>query len=600
MSSTTVLRHPLLGAIRGISPASHPHLTQFLGLPYATIPGPSRFGRSVLRTDLPVQSSQQTSTPADSATCDATTPGPTAVQPWGSAKMDAKGLQLPTDRIPEGEGDEQSERDCLHLSITLPTELLTNTDGALAKVPVILFQHGGAFFLGSGDRSYYSPFTFLSQALHQKPSQPLIFVSCNFRLGALGFLHSSKAGNGISLPPNNGLHDQLHVYEWLKRFISGFGGDPENITAIGQSAGAESLSLHNLLTLHAKKPRHLQPYRRSILFSGSPLCMPAKTPDEHEENFRSEASKLGIDASDTRSSDILKDLEKIDIEEIRKAAWVGIPCSQSEMMPYKTPSMALLRGEKDEDIVNDGVKRWVPEQLISACGFDGGISYNMLVDDDKRKDHAKVFSRIVRDVIQSKTGKGEAAQALLELYELADSDVDDPTALNRICQFESDIGFFAPALAECVGASASDTTRSYLQLFELGNPFPGPLEQEKYATHTWDIVALLGAFEDKLSPGYQRVIRAWRDRIITFIAHGADEAGMQEWKPAQTSTENAELALVVDAEGKGGMRFMAGEEYIGSNTRRGRLLSIAKQIHERDGADVLWNDVCRRFLMKGE
>lgn len=590
--SSAVFQHPILGAIRGISPASHPHLTQFLALPYATIP--SRFARSVLRTNLPAHSTQHSSNANYGVTFDATKPGPSAVQPWRSAKTDAGGLQLPTDGIADDEGDFQSETDCLHLSITLPTDLVNkNQPLSDKKLPVVLFQHGGAFFMGSGDRSYYTPYTFLTQALHQTPPQPLIYVACNFRLGGLGFYHSSKAGNGTALPPNNGLHDQLHVYAWLKRFISGFGGDPGNITVIGQSAGSESAHLHSLLAMHGDKMPEEQPFRRTVLLSGSPLCMPAKTPAEHEDNFREQAEKLGITVKDRGSDEILRDLEQIDVEAIRKAAWVGIPCSQSEMMPYKTPSMALLRGEKDEDIINDGVRRWVPEQLVSACGFDGGISYNMMIDDDSRKGHAKAFIGIVHDVLQDKFDSAAASNALLDLYEITEQ-TDDPTALRNICQFESDIGFFAPALSECIGASSSSSTRSYLQLFELGNPFDGPLEKENYATHTWDIVALLGAFEEKLSPEYQRIVKAWREKVIAFIVGGGEAAGLQEWKSKE------ENALVIAAEADGGVHYVDGDAYAGPDTRRGKLLRIAKEIHPVDGADVLWNDVCRRFLMKGE
>lgn len=603
MSATTVFRHPILGVIRGVSPASHPHLTQFLALPYASIPSNSRFARSVLRTGLPATS---TDASEKESVFDATKPGPSSVQPWGSAKKDAAGLQLPTDGIADDEGDFQSEKDCLHLSITLPTDIVQGagespgSSTAEKKLPVVLFQHGGAFFMGAGDRSYYSPFIFLTQALQQTPSQPITFVAFNYRLGGLGFYHSSEAGGGTRLPPNNGLHDQLQAYAWVKRFIAGFGGDPENLTIIGQSAGSESAHLHSLLAMHADKPSNEQPFRRSILFSGTPMCMPAKTPQEHEANFRNQAEKLKITVDARSSDDILGDLEKIDVDEIRKAAWVGIPCSQSEMMPYKTPSMALLRGEKDEDIIDGGLKRWVPEQLVSACGYDGGISYNMLIDDDSRNEHAKAFHHIVDDVIRHKMKNDQAADDLLELYELADPHLDDPIALNRICQFESDVGFFLPALAECNGAS-STATRSYLQLFELGNPFEGPLEKEKYATHTWDIVALLGAYEAKLSPSYQQVIRQWREKIIAFVTGGADAAGLQGWEPARVSCGNdREKALMIASKADGGVQYVDGAAYIGPDTRRGRLLRIAEDIHAVDGADVLWNDVCRRFLMQGK
>ena len=59
------------------------------------------------------------------------------------------------------------------------------------------------------------------------------------------------------MPPNNALHDQLRAFDWIHANIAGFGGDPENITAMGQSAGGESLSLHNLSGVERQSSREI-------------------------------------------------------------------------------------------------------------------------------------------------------------------------------------------------------------------------------------------------------------------------------------------------------------------------------------------------------
>lgn len=64
--------------------------------------------------------------------------------------------------------------------------------------------HPGAFFLGTGERPYYRPITMVQQALDA--GRPLIFVSMQYRLGALGFFHTPEASDIV--PANNGLHDQ--------------------------------------------------------------------------------------------------------------------------------------------------------------------------------------------------------------------------------------------------------------------------------------------------------------------------------------------------------------------------------------------------------
>ncbi|THX18880.1 alpha/beta-hydrolase, partial [Aureobasidium pullulans] len=237
---------------------------------------------------------------------DATRQGPQSIQPLKSAHMDAKSNQLPDD-VAEQEDDEN----CLRLTITSPENVTPSS-----KLPVVVFLHGGAFFIGSGQRKYYDPLTFCKQALAM--DKPLVFVSVNYRLGALGFFHSPKS-EGL-IPPNNGLHDQITAFEWLRTNIDGFGGDKDNITAIGQSAGGESLSLHNLSG--RKDPL----YKRSIMFSGTPLTMPDKTPSEHQDNFIAQAKKLEINTDSLTSKQIAEKMIACDIAKIRDLSYVGQPC----------------------------------------------------------------------------------------------------------------------------------------------------------------------------------------------------------------------------------------------------------------------------------
>lgn len=553
---TSILHHPLLGPIKGLNVT--PLLTQFRALPYAHIS--QRFARSVLADRLPTSSSN---TPFD-----ATQEGPSSIQPWNSAQTDASGNQLPTSNIPEGCGDYQSE-DCLHLTITVSKDTPSN-----ARLPVLLFLHGGAFFLGASTRPYYYPLTFLTQAVTS--SHPLVFVALNYRLGALGFFHSPEASDLV--PPNNGLHDQLRAFEWVRRHIGGFGGDADNVTAMGQSAGGESLSLHNI------SGNEMELYRRCVMFSGSPVTMPCKTPREHQENFLDMAAKLEIETDGRESRDIAEDMIKADVDKIRKLGFVGAPCSSSEVLPYEKPTMLLTRRRTPA--------KWLEKQLVSAAEYDGGISYNMLLNDDSREGHAASFARITRDVLKE-------PQALLDLYEIKEEDEDEMT-LRKICQLESDIGFFAAALSVAMGASQADSLDqlgkssgsshpiTYMQLFGLGNPFDGPLPKNEYATHTWDIVALLGAYEDQLETKTKEIVRSWRARIIEFAA------GKDPWE--QWTLEDGK-ALVVRNEGD---TIQTSDEYLGPKSRRRRLLEIARNEGGDDGWDLLWESVCRRWLMKGE
>ncbi|KAL8833424.1 MAG: hypothetical protein Q9176_007991 [Flavoplaca citrina] len=548
-------RHSTLGQIKGVQ--VNKVLTQFRSLPYATIK--QRFARSQLLDHLPRHHGQEI--------YDATHIGPSSIQPFGAAKMDADSNQLPSDIIKE---DQPQSEDCLRVTITAPTEILNHPE---TKIPVLVFLHGGAFFLNSGERPYYSPTAFLAQAVSE--SKPLIFVSIDYRLGALGFFHSSQASE--LLPPNNGLHDQLRAFEWIKKYISGFGGDPNNITTIGQSAGAESLCLHNI------SGQKTALYKRSITFSGTPVTMPAKTPREHEDNFRIQAKKLGLDAAEERSStDIANEMiHNISVDAIRKLNFVGAPCTSSEILPYERPTMKLSRSGPKTTVP------WLESQIVSAAGYDGSISWIMMKKNPKRKDHANSFRKIAEEVLGQ-----HLANRLCDLYGIAArhgnvSEEADDEDLTRICQLESDVGFVCAAEAVATGFSkrTDRKTKTFYQLFDLPNPFQGYLPPERYTTHSWDIVALLGAYEERLSEEYLGAIKDWRSRIIEYCVSGQEPwMDYKDGKGMYVSRNGLELMDV---------NKLPGAE------RRKILNDIAKDGYGDRGHDVLWEGVCRRWLDKG-
>lgn len=554
----TLLHHSTLGQIRGID--INNSLTQFRSIPYGTVK--QRFARSKLLDQLPHQNASEI--------YDATKVGPSSIQPFGAAKMDADSNQLPSDIV--GDDQEQSE-DCLRVTITVPTASLPSSGNSPDSqgLPVLVFLHGGAFFLNSGERPYYSPENLVSQAITS--SMPLVFVSVNYRLGALGFFHSSEAPDLI--PANNGLHDQVRAFEWIERFISGFGGSSSNITAIGQSAGGESLSLHNISG--GKTPL----YNRSITLAGTPVTMPAKTPAEHEESFRAKAKEVKIDVGDGRSSvDIANDMiHRTPVDAIRDLSFVGAPCTSSEILPYKRPTMELSRSGPETTVP------WLESQVTSAAGYDGSISWIITKKNPKRNDHASSFRRIAEEVLGD-----DASEALCKLYELPNgndspNEKEDDDVLTKICQFESDIGFVCAAEAVAEG-SAKKNIRTYLQLFDLPNPFEGYLEAGKFSTHSWDIVAFLGAYDDRLNEQYLKVIKAWRSRLIEYCVNG---------KEPWTQSDEGRAMFV----SKEGLDVRAMDALPGSG-RRLQLSEIAKIAAGEKGHDLLWEGVCRRWLDKGE
>lgn len=125
------------------------------------------------------------------------------------------------------------------------------------KKPVLVFIHGGAFNSGSSTTQLLGP-----DWLMQKE---VILVTLNYRLNAFGLL-GFKDPN-LKVPGNAFLKDQRLALRWVKENISDFGGDPENVTLFGHSAGAASV--HHLLLA----PSCEGLFRRAVVMSGAVFCI---------------------------------------------------------------------------------------------------------------------------------------------------------------------------------------------------------------------------------------------------------------------------------------------------------------------------------------
>jgi para-nitrobenzyl esterase len=189
----------------------------FRGIPFARVPG--RFRPAVPLDPWP-------------GVRDATRFGPAAAQ--ARDKLEAIwGVRL----------DPGSE-DCLTVNVWTP--------GLDGRRPVLVLIHGGAFIIGAGQWP-------MMDGANLARRGDLVVVTFNYRLGVLGYLDlPDYPGSG-----NLGLLDQVAAFEWVRDNITAFGGDPTNVTALGQSAG--SISLCALLAA----PRARGLFRRAWCMSGA-------------------------------------------------------------------------------------------------------------------------------------------------------------------------------------------------------------------------------------------------------------------------------------------------------------------------------------------
>ena len=121
----------------------------------------------------------------------------------------------------------KGQEDCLYLNVY--THKLPDDDNVLS-LPVIFWIHGGAFTVECNDSRMYGPDLLLEH--------DVVLVTINYRLGPLGFLALGKESG------NQGMHDQVTALKWVQNHISAFGGDPNNVTIMGESAGGMSCMLH--------------------------------------------------------------------------------------------------------------------------------------------------------------------------------------------------------------------------------------------------------------------------------------------------------------------------------------------------------------------
>ena len=167
--------------------------------------------------------------------------------------------------------------DCLFLNVWSP-------EPAPAKaLPVMVFIHGGGFISGAGSNGLYEG-TKLAATEH------VVMVTLNYRLGALGFLaHSALAAED---PANGtgtyGLQDQRAALQWVQKNIRAFGGDPENVTLFGESAGGFSV------TMHLASPGSAGLFHRAVIESGAtPAWQRLPTVAEVEPDAAALAAALG-------------------------------------------------------------------------------------------------------------------------------------------------------------------------------------------------------------------------------------------------------------------------------------------------------------------
>nr|UYG55611.1 esterase 2 [Geocoris pallidipennis] len=233
-ATTVSVEVPGLGRLRGTTNTTlwtRRTLYQFMGIPYAKPPsGPRRF--------KPAEAAERWEGELDATRFRRACP-----QSSSSDEIF---------KLVELHGKEDLE-DCLHLNVYTNQEVGSCSSGG-DLLPVMVYLHGGSFRVGSA--TSFRPNYLLDR--------DIVLVVPQYRLGPLGFL--SFQNEDVS--GNMGLLDMVLALEWVQRHISGFCGDPNQVTIFGQSSGGAAVSL--LMASPLTQDRRL--FQRAIVQSGSALC----------------------------------------------------------------------------------------------------------------------------------------------------------------------------------------------------------------------------------------------------------------------------------------------------------------------------------------
>ncbi|PVH81523.1 alpha/beta-hydrolase [Cadophora sp. DSE1049] len=488
--------HPLLGPLTGLSGLPHtPNTTQFRSVPFASIP--SRFKQSVLLDHIPSSSGSRNLTQY----------GPACPAPAQDNQTAAAGGLLP--------GEEENEFDeinCLNLTISAPTESLCGKDGT-EGLAVMVYVHGGAFAEGAGHISVLHDTTHLVE-LSIKECHPVIIVSIHYRLHFLGFLACSDLyheAHTLNTPRCNfGLHDQRNAFLWIKRFISGFGGSPNNITAFGESAGSGSIAMHMCSNVPL--------FNRAILLSGTTAACPPVAMKYKEAEYLELLRYCSIDEEDP---DRLNKLRDVPVELLVDAIkGVGIP---------------LFRSYRDEGFWPDGFPgyftegkliagcEWVDEIIIGDSFFEGSFLMNTM-----RSVPRDAFIALSHEAL----GPSNAEQ-ILSAYDITPS--TDPNPFwTRISYLMGDVMFSSPThnLAKSLITNLGNKKKIYRYTQTVRNPFPGSPVYQVAGPHSIDSFFLFGTLRERYPTKKLRDLsEEFGKRWLRFAA------GIEPWAQYETKEE---------------------------------------------------------------
>jgi para-nitrobenzyl esterase len=392
-----------------------------------------------------------------------------------------------------------SNENCLYMNVYAPEA----TDKLL---PVMVYIHGGAFMRGSADQV---DGRWLSEA------GPVVVVTFNYRLGPLGFLaHSAlDAARGSTPSGNDGIRDQQLALQFVRDNAAAFGGDPENITVFGESAGSVSTCVHFV------SPGSRGLAKRYIMESGA--CVGGGYGVVSQASAAALSAQLAAalcpDAADVLSC----------LRQQSPAALVQWQSTQTVFGANWHPSVDGAGGvlpETPEELLADPAFKALPAiigtnqnewGLFETVGLFQGLPYSLITS-----------TAALDSAIDQQFGSG--AQ-LVERQYMPDSDAQANAAYTRLI---TDLEFRCPARTLARLASAKNSL-VYLYSFQQGS-----------AVHAAELPYVFGSDPSTAMPALLPLTNAMQSYWTQFATTGNPNGGSVPTWPPYNSAAGAELTLV--------------------------------------------------------
>ena len=376
---------------------------------------------------------------------------PLEVAPWTGVR-DASSFGAPCAQPVLGDWNkhdaETSNEDCMFVNVMTPAW------PPRSKLPVMLWLHGGANAGGTASAALYKDGTLVQHGV--------VLVTVNYRLGVFGFLAHPALTNESehNSSGNYGLMDQIAALRWVKKNIGTFGGDPDNITVFGQSAGAQDTSL--LMT----SPLSKDLFQRAIVQSGSAFMTPLVPLAAAEKAGQALAANLRA----PQGKGVIDYLRGLAVSELLEAASKQDPNGPPMLGPILD---GYVLAENPTDVFRHAGESRIPLLIGTTTrefSFDG--------PPDALQKFIEQFA-------------GELAPRAMELYGLANGGAgqSDPLYGSVGNQWLADQIFRCPVTTQAISHSAA---KNAVYEYQLEHAIPG--QEKDGAVHSADLPYVFGFY----------------------------------------------------------------------------------------------------------